>query len=121
VLDSEGKGLIGCLLSVVLLGIAIYLAVNLGPIYYSNFNFESDLKTTVSRAGARSFTNDLIVKDVLNVARNNQIRIKKENVHIERFAGQVHVSVYYVVPVDFLFYQRDLQFEVKASSFIGSL
>ncbi len=121
VLNSEGKGLLGCMLSLVLLGIAIYLVVKLGPIYYSNLNFESDVKTAVSRAGARSFTNDAIVKDIQDVARKNQIRIKKENINIERFAGQIHVSVYYAVPVDFVVYQRNVNFQVKVSSFIGSL
>jgi hypothetical protein len=118
---SEGKGFIGCILSLVLLGVAIFLAVNLGPIYYANMNFESDVEAAVSRAGARSLPNDAVVTDILNLAKKNQIRIEKEDIHIERFAGQVHVSVNYVVPVNFVLYQRNMNFQVKASSFIGSL
>ena len=120
-LDSEGKGLIGCLAALVLLGIGIYLSVTLGPVYYSNYNFESEMKTEVSRAGSHLYDDETVIRDVLDLARRNEIHIERQNIRIDRFAGQVHINVSYSVPVDFLIMQKDVSFRVSTSSFVGSL
>ena len=57
----------------------------------------------------------------MDLARREDIRIKKENILIDRFAGQVHIKVNYSVPVDFIVVERDLSFKIEASSFIGAL
>jgi hypothetical protein len=119
--ESEGKGLLGCLISIVLLGVAVFLAITLGPIYYSNLNFESDVKTEVHRAAAHALSSDTMVKDILDLARRNEISLKKQNIQIERYAGQVHVTVDYSVPVDLLVIDHDFIFKITVSSFIGSL
>ncbi len=119
--SSEGKGLIGCLSALVLFAVVVYLAITLVPIYYSNFSFESGVKTAASRAGAHFFSNDQIMAEVMDLARREEIRIKRENIAIDRFAGQVHIKVHYSVPVDFVIFERDLNFEVEASSFVGTL
>jgi Domain of unknown function (DUF4845) len=119
--SPEGKGLVGCMLALVLFAVAIYLGITLGPIYYSNFNLENGIKTTASRAGARFFNDEQIVAEVMDLAKREDIRIKKENILIDRFAGQVHIKVNYSVPVDFIVVERDLSFKIEASSFIGTL
>jgi hypothetical protein len=119
--ESEGKGLIGCMLSIVLLGILIFVSITLIPIYYSNYNLEADLKTEVSRAGAHFIDDESVVKDIIALGRRNEIRLTTENVKVERFAGQIHISVRYAVPVDFLVFQRDLNFKMDVSSFMGAL
>lgn len=119
--SCEGKGLFGCMVSIVLFAVAVYLAITLGPIYYSNFNFENGVKTTASRAGARFFTDEMIVTEVLELARRNEIRIAKEDISVDRYAGQVHIVVRYSVPVDFIAFERSLDFKISASSFIGAL
>jgi hypothetical protein len=119
--ESEGKGLVGCMLSIVLLAMIIFLGITLGPIYYNNLNLESDVKTEVSRAGARFSDNEAMIKDIIALARRNEIRLTRQNIKIERFAGQVHIKVNYSVPVDLLVTDRDLNFEIKVSSFVGSL
>jgi hypothetical protein len=119
--DSDGKGMLGCMFLIVLIGVAIYLGIVLAPIYYSNFNFESAVKTEISRAGAHFLDDETMTKDILDIARRNEINLKRENISIERFAGQVHVNVHYAVPVDFIVLKRDLVFEIDESSFIGTL
>jgi hypothetical protein len=119
--ESEGKGLIGCMLSIVLLAMIVFLGITLGPVYYNNLNFESDVKTEVSRAGARFIDNEALVKNIIDLARRNEIRLTRQNIKVERFAGQVHIKINYSVPVDLLATERDLNFEIKVSSFVGSL
>ena len=119
-LDSEGKGLFGCVVSIIVLGVAIFLGIKLAPIYYSNFNFESDLKTEVSRVGSRFIENEIVVRDIMQLAKKNEIKLGKQNIRIERFAGQVHITVEYAVPVDFMILERNLNFRIKVSSFTAA-
>jgi hypothetical protein len=119
--SSEGKGLIGCILALALFAVAIYLGITLGPVYYSNFDFENGIKTTASRAGAHFFSDDQIVSEVMDLAKRGEIRINKENIEIDRFAGQIHIKVHYSVPANFIIFERNLDFKIQASSFIGTL
>lgn len=119
--DPDGKGLLGCMVMIVLIGVAIYLAIALAPIFYSNFNFESDVKTEVSRAGAHSLADETITKDILDVAKKNEIRLTNQDISIDRFAGQVHINVRYAVPVNFVIFNHDLVFQINVSSFVGTL
>jgi hypothetical protein len=119
--NSEGKGLLGCLLMIVLIGTAIYLTIVLVPVYYANFTFESEVKSEVTKAGAHFFNDDTVIKNILDLAKRNEIQLDKEDISVERFAGQLHVRVEYTAPIDFLIFDHDLVFKINASSFIGSL
>jgi hypothetical protein len=119
--ETEGKGMIGCILLIVLLGVVIYLGIVLAPIYYANFNLESGVKTEISRAGAHFLDNETMIKDILALAGREEIRLTRESISIDRFAGQVHLTIRYSVPVDFILFERNLNFDIKESSFIGTL
>lgn len=119
--DEEGKGLFGCIVSIVLLCGMAFLAITLGPIYYSNYTFESEVKTEASRAGARGLDNQTVVQDVMELAKRNEIPIKRSNIKVDRSSGKIYIKVDYVVPIDLLVVERDLEFEVKASSLVGAL
>ena len=119
--DPQGKGLFGCMVMIVLAGVAIYLGIMLVPVYYTNFNFESQVKTEAARAGAHFLDDEAIVKNVLNMARRHEIRLGRQDISIERFAGQLHIRVNYAVPVNLMIMDYDLKFKIDASSFIGSL
>ena len=120
-LNSEGKGFLGCMLGIILLAAVVFSGIKLGPVYYSNMIFEDDIKTVTSRVGTRGMNNDIIIKDILDLAKKNEIPLTKKdaskNIKIERYAGQVHINVQYFVPVDFLIMKKTLKFEIKASSF----
>jgi hypothetical protein len=117
----DGRGTAGCLVSLTLLLAATFISIKVAPLYYSYSSFESGVKTEASRAGAHFFDDETIIKDVLDLAKRNEIRITRESIKIDRFAGQIHIFVAYEVPVDFVLYQRNLNFEIKASSLIGAL
>ena len=119
--DQEGKGITGCLLFLLFIAIAAYVGVAIGPIYYANSNFESDVKTEASRAGAHFLSDEEVVKDILALSEKHQIRLSKEDIKVERFAGQVHISIKYAAPIDLPVFKRNIDFEIKASSFIGTL
>jgi hypothetical protein len=119
--NSEGKGTLGCLVSIILLGAAIIIGMRVGPPYFSYKSLEGDVSTEVSRAGAHFFSDDVLVQNILDVAKKNEIVLSKDSIKVERFAGQLQVSIHYRVPVDLIFFQHTMNFDIKASSYIGTL
>ena len=119
--NCEGKGAIGCLVSILLLGAMILFTVQAGPPYFSYRSLEGDVKTEVSRAGAHFYNNQVLLQNILDVAKKNEVPLKNDNIKLERLAGQVTVTIDYSVPVDFIFFERVIDFHIKASSFVGAL
>ena len=119
--SEDGKGSLGCIVSILLAGAAILIGVRVGPPYFAYKGLEGDVKTEVSRAGARFFNNDVLKQNILDVAKKNEIRLKDENVKVDRFAGQIHVVIEYSVPVDLIVTRHTFDFKIKASSFVGTL
>ena len=118
---SEGKGTLSFLFSLAALIISVFVGIKVIPLYYSASNFETDVKTAVSRAGARFYDDTVLLNDIIELARKDQVVIKPEDVKLQRMAGQIHVTVEWTVPVDFMFFDYTFLFSVQTSSFIGSL
>jgi len=114
---EEGKGTVGCIISIILVAIVIFLAVKLAPVYFNYYEFKGALQQTVSRAGAKSTVDDAIIQELIKTAENSNIALKKENIKIRRFSGQLVIEVEYSVPVSFLIMNRDLNFKLEESSF----
>ncbi len=119
--NFEGKGTLGCLVSLLILGAMIIVGTRLGPPYFSYRSLEGDVGTEISRAGSHFFTDETLVQNILDVARKNEVRLKKEDIKVERLAGQVQVSFQYSVPVDLILFEHTFNFKIKASSYIGTL
>ena len=119
--NTEGKGITGCLVFIVLLGVTIFLSVELIPVYYSYYTMESEVKREISKAGAHSLRDEIIVRDILEVAKRNEVPLKEDDIQIDRLAGQVIIDISYAVPTDFVVFKRDLKFQIRVSSFVGTL
>jgi len=117
----EGKGTAGCLIFLLVAAAAVAVGVRVGPPYYANKSLDADVKTEASRAGARFYDNETVLRNVLDLARRNEVRISRENVKLERFAGQLFITIEYSTPVDLFVTEYDFKFKIKASSFIGRL
>jgi hypothetical protein len=119
--DAAGKGTAGCLVALFLLLAGTFIGVRAVPVYYAASNLETDVKTEISRAGAHFYDDETIVKNVVKLAERNEIRLAPENVKVQHLAGQIQINVNYSVPVDFAVYEYTFNFDIKASSFVGTL
>jgi hypothetical protein len=104
-----------------LVGGLILVVSQAGPPYIAYKNFQGDVSLEVSRAGARYFSDTVLVQNILDVAKRNSVPVKRENVRVERYGVQLQVSVHYSVPVNFVLVRRIFNFEIKASSYLGTL
>lgn len=115
---EEGKGTVGCVVSIVLMVIAIFLGLKLGPVYYNHYNLKGDFDQEVSRAAVRGAgQKDAIIQGMLRIAKNNSIALEEKNVKVDFGAGQLKITIEYSVPVNFLIMKRDLNFKLEGKSF----
>ena len=119
--SSEGRSTLGCIFYLLLFMVAVYASIQIVPVYSANINFETDVKTEVSRAGARILGDDTIADEIINLAQKNDISLEKEDIKIERSPDELRVTINYIKPVNFIFFTRDFHFTVKESSFLGTL
>lgn len=119
--SQAGKGTLGCMFSLALLGVAVFALSKAGPPYIAYKSFETEARTEISRAGANFMDDDRIVKNMIEAARRNDVIIRRENVRVERFGNQVQVRIEWVVPMDFVVYKQDVNFKVQAQSLVGRL
>jgi hypothetical protein len=118
---DEGKGKLGCVLTILVMVTLTLVTLRLGPAFFSFKSFENDLKRDISRAGANGWDDETIIKNVLDLAKRNELTLTRDDIKVERFAGQVHVSVRYTVVLDLIVYQRSVNLETQVSSLIGRL
>jgi hypothetical protein len=118
---QDGKGSVGCLFSILLLVVGGVAGIKMFPPYYAHKSFQTDVRTEVSRAGAQFLDDETVMKNILALGKRNEIRLTRNNVKLERFAGQLHITVTYSVPVDFFVTKYTVPFEIQASSFVGTL
>jgi len=119
--SQNGSGTAGCLAFLLVAAVVGVLALRMGPTYYANKSLEADIRTEASRAGANFHDDETVMRNVLELARRNEVRITRENVKLERFAGQIFITITYSVPVDLFVTQKTFNFKVAGSSFIGRL
>jgi hypothetical protein len=119
--NCEGKGAFGCLVSLLLLGVMLMIAQRVGPPYFAYKSLESDVGTEISRAGAHFFSDEVLIQNILDIARKNEIQLKRENIRVERYATQLKVQISYNVPIDLYFTERLVEFKINATSFVGTL
>ena len=119
--NIEGKGLLGCIVTLLILGVMVLITIRVGPPYFAFKSFEADLKKETSRSGANGLDDETIIRNVLDLAKRNEMRLKREDISVERYAGQLFINIRYVLPLDLILYERDINLEVRTSSYIGHL
>ncbi len=119
--DCAGRGTLGCLFFLIVVGVVAAIAIQAGPPYIAYRNLSDDVATEASKAGAHFYTNDALIKNILEVAQKDDVAIRREDIKVNRFAGNLVVTIDYSVPVNFFVVQRTFDFHIKATSLIGTL
>jgi len=117
---EEGKGSLGCIFAIFLMVVALLLAFKLGPPYMNHYEFKSEMKQVVARAAARSIPDENIRKDMIQTAEKNKIVLKSEDIQIRHMAGQIVITVKYIIPINFLVATYNLTFELEESSWTST-
>jgi hypothetical protein len=124
--NVRGNGKLGCLLTLLVLAVALFLTYKIGPVYFDKINFEDDLARIVNRAGAENWRDQPIRDQVLATARGMNFEIARNEVRINRIgrfqsASRLRVVVVYRRTVSFPGYTHVFRFESEAVALMGRL
>jgi uncharacterized protein DUF4845 len=104
------KGILGLL--IVLAG--FYVAWNLVPPYFHNYQLQDDLDDVARRNSYLATSEDEIKKIVITKADNNNIKLKEDQIVITRTSNGLAISVKYHIHVDMILYPVDLDFAANS-------
>ena len=96
---QAGEGQAGCLVGVIILLVAIFIAYKVIPVKVKM----ADLRQTVvdEAKSAGSHNDDRIMKQILLKAEETKLPVTEENVTINRNSNAISVDVDYTVPIVF--------------------
>jgi hypothetical protein len=104
------KGLIGIM---VVVG-AFYVAWNLIPPYFNNYQFQDDLDDIARKNSYTGANDDDIKKSVIAKAETEDIKLKEDQIVITRVRDMLGISVKYRIHVDMVVHPMDLDFTANS-------
>lgn len=104
------KGLIGLLV----IAAGFYVAWNLIPPYFHNYQLQDDLDDVARRNTYTANTDDDIRRMVVQKAQNNEITLKEDQVTVSRGGNGLAISVKYRVHVDMIVHPMDIDFTANS-------
>ena len=96
---ERGEGNLGCIVGVIFLVLAIFVAYKMIPVKVKNAELRQVITDEAKSAGTHR--DDVIMAAILAKAKENNLPVTEENVKIVRAASQISVDVDYTVPVEF--------------------
>ncbi|HSM86536.1 MAG TPA: hypothetical protein VLT16_10315 [Candidatus Limnocylindrales bacterium] len=104
------KGLIG--LAVIVGG--FYVAWNMIPPYFHNYQLQDDLDEIARRNSYTTTNDDAVKKIVIDKAASSDIPLKEDQIIVERTRDGLGISVKYHVHVDMVLHPVDLDFTANS-------
>jgi hypothetical protein len=104
------KGLLGLLIVVG----GFYVAWNVVPPYFHNYQLQDDLDDVARRNSYTSTSEDEIKKIVISKADNDSVKLKEDQITVTRTPNGLAISVKYHIHVDMILYPVDLDFAANS-------
>ena len=96
---ERGENQIGCLLGLILLGLAIFVAWKMIPVKVKAAELRQTVVDEAKSAGTHN--DDRIRGAILAKAREDSLPISDEDIKIVRANGEITVTVTYTIPIVF--------------------
>jgi hypothetical protein len=110
---ERGEGNLGCLVGLIFLALAIFVAYKMIPVKVKNAELRQTITDEAKSAGTHR--DDQILAAILAKAAEDKLPVTQDDVKISRAASQITVIVEYTVPVEFpgYTYQWHIHHEVS--------
>ena len=89
---------------------AFYVAWNMIPPYFNNYQFQDTLDDIARRNSYSQVTDDGIKEIVINKALSNNIPLKPEEITVSHTVDGLGISVHYKIHVDMIVHPVDMEF-----------
>src|SRR5438874_13630307 len=96
---ERGEGRLGCLVGLILLAIAVFIAWKMIPVKVKAAELRQVVVDEAKSAGTH---NDVRIRTaILSTAQENNLPVTEENIKIVRTTSEITVTVTYTVPIVF--------------------
>ena len=85
---QRGGASSGCLLWVLLIGVFLYLVLQVAPVYLDRFGFQEDLEVLVSQARKENWSDRELQDLILQLGRERKFEVAPADIQIHRSAGR---------------------------------
>lgn len=106
---GRGEGRVGCVIWLIILGFVILVLWQAVPVKIKSADMADYMDELATNAGRKS-PEDLI-RRIVQRAKQLDLPVEKKNVSAERLGGRVRLRCTYTVPLDFVFYTYNWDFE----------
>ncbi|HUJ13614.1 MAG TPA: hypothetical protein VL284_07470 [Thermoanaerobaculia bacterium] len=96
---ERGEGQFGCLVGLVLLAIAVFVAWKVIPLKVKAAEVRQTLVDEAKSAGMHN--DDRIHRAIMEAAQEDNLPVKDDDIKINRGNNQITVTLDYVVPIEF--------------------
>ena len=96
---ERGEGNFGCLVGLIFLALAIFIAYKMIPVKVKNAELRQVITDEAKSAGTHR--DDQILASILQKAQEDNLPVTENDVNIKRAASEITVDVEYTVPVEF--------------------
>lgn len=113
-----GGSKLNTLVTLVILGALVFLAVKIVPVYVNNFEFQDSIESEsrfALSAYPKKSVND-IRDDVFKKAQELNIPAKEDDIQVVVNQSDVDIDLAYTVPINLAVYQLNLQFHPHADN-----
>jgi|SRR6266852_5977414 hypothetical protein len=103
-------GKIKALVALLVIGGAIYVAWNMIPPYFNNYQFQDTLDDIARRYSYTQASDEGLKEIVITKAQSNNIALKPEQITVTRGGEGLGITVRYRVHVDLMVHPVDIDF-----------
>jgi hypothetical protein len=107
---QRGAGKLKAILYTVFLIAAIYVVVKLVPPYVADYQLKDKMNEQARFAIVNRYTDEHVRDLIFKVVQDLDIPAKREDIKVNATNHGMSINVSYSVPVDFLVYKTDLNF-----------
>jgi hypothetical protein len=112
-IDRErGEGRLGVMITVVVLGVAGFAAIQYVPVKIAAYEFHDTIRQEARYAATRD-TTEVVTQRILEKAAVLEIPLVAKNVRVQKTRSEVMIDVSYVQPIDFKVATYDYRFHAR--------
>lgn len=101
---EHGRGAVGCLFSLVVIGALVVIGLKAVPARIAVAELQDYAVRQAESASLPGFSDEEISKHILEKARELKLPVEASALRVSRGGGEVRVQLHYSMPLDFGFY-----------------
>jgi hypothetical protein len=125
-IDQSGKSKLGCIIYIVLFGLALTILLTVAPAFVEKFALEDEIAEVVNKAGAHNWNDNTIRNEIMDICNNRGFDVTRREISVSRDprsrpVRKIRVSVTYQKTFRFATYSYPVTFNLKREGLIGRL